>query len=132
MSEGTKTARGKVTVVGGTYTNHVDHNLAESERKLTVYNLERERSDVWLNILNACANEGKRQVLTTLYINEGVCTYKDLDDTVNRHIQTLKKHVYHLEDQGIVRKSGNPAIVSFKDTDIALLVSDALNTTDPL
>jgi len=122
----------EIEVSGGTHTKRVSPQLKESERKRIVYDLERERYDVWSNIIEACEIEGKRQFLATLYINDGVCRYKELFEAVNRSERTIKKHAKHLEQQGIINKSGNPAFVSFVDTDIALLATDALNMTDKL
>jgi hypothetical protein len=120
------------SVSGGTHTNHVLPQLPERERKLTVYEVVRERFDVWSEIISACDVEAKRMILSTMYINDGVCRYKDLFDTVARSERVIKKHIYHLEESNIVEKGGNPAFVSFKDTDVALLVSDALSNTDDI
>lgn len=132
MSENTKTARGKATVPGGRYTNHVDHRLSETDRKLAVYELQRERSDVYTALIKDTTHEAKRQIIVGLYLNDGVSTYNDLDGCVSRHKSNIKKHVADLHDKGIVNRSGNPAIVSFTDTDVALLATDVLNITDPL
>lgn len=119
-------------VKGGVHTRRVSPSMAESERQKIVYQLERNRRDVWIAILDACRVEGKRQVLATLYINDGVCRYKDLYSAVNRSERAIKKHVKHLEQSGVIRKSGNPAFISFVDTDVSLLVTDALNMTDKI
>jgi hypothetical protein len=120
----------KTNVSGGTHTSHVGEQLGGLERKATIYDIVRERFDLWMQLLEACDIEGKRQVLATLYINDGVCQYKQLYNTVPRSKRVIKKHVGHLDEMGIVNRSGNPAVISFTDTDVALLVSDALAHTD--
>jgi len=127
---GGETARGERTVPGGRYTNHVDTVLAETERKAAVYDLQRERSELYLAIVEAAQHDSQRQILSTLYFNDGVCDYNDLDDWVNRHRSTIKKQVGKLNKTGVVNRSGNPAFVSFPDTDVALLIEDVLNLTD--
>jgi hypothetical protein len=127
-----ETAGRQASVMGGHHTKRVSPQLAEQERQQIIYQLERERFDTWKGILDSCSVEAKRQVLAVLLINDGVCTYKDLFDNIARSDRRIKKHVYDLEDTGIVNRSGNPTFVSFVDTDVSLLVSDALNLTDPV
>jgi len=126
----TETARRKRTVPGGRYTSHVSESLAEDQRKLAVYDLQRERSELYVDILEASQHEAKRQILTTIYFHDGVCMYDDLDGWVNRHISNIKKHVGVLNDLGVIDRSGNPTFVSFPDSDAALLVEDVLNLTE--
>jgi hypothetical protein len=71
-------------------------------------------------------------VLAVTLINNGMCTYKTLYDNVARHRRKIKKHIYDLADMGIIKNGGNPASVTFVDTDVSLMVSDALHHTDQL
>lgn len=71
-------------------------------------------------------------VLAVVLINNGVCTYKTLYNNVARHKRKIKKHIYDLSDMGIINNGGNPASVTFVDTDVSLMVSDALHHTDTL
>jgi len=125
-----QTARRERTVPGGRYTNHVGASLAEDDRKVAVYDLQRERSELYLSILEAAQHEAKRQILTTLYFHDGVCMYSDLDGWVTRHISNIKKHVGSLDEKDVVDRSGNPTFVSFPDSDVSLLVEDVLNLTE--
>jgi len=120
------------SVPGGRHTSHVSPQLQEQERQRTLYQLERERFDEWRSILSACDVDGKRMVLAVILINNGVCTYKTLYNNVARHKRKIKKHIYDLADMGIINNGGNPASVTFVDTDIYLMVSDALHHTDKL
>lgn len=122
----------QASVIGGDHTRRVGPQLAEQERKRIVYKLERERFDVWRNILDVCGRDTKRKILAILLINDGVCSYEDLFHSINRSDRNIKKHVYDIEERRIIDRSGNPTFVSFVDTDISLLVSDALNHTDQL
>lgn len=121
------------SVPGGRHSSHVGApSLSERERKLAVYELQRERPNVYLSLIESCRHDGHRQVLTALYTQDGVVTYDDLEAFVNRHRRKIKKHVGNMADDGILRRGGNPAVVTFADTDVALLASDTLNLTDPL
>lgn len=120
------------SVPGGRHTSHVGAPLPETERKVAVHDLQRERPDQYVALIDATQHDAKRQILHTLYLNGGVCLYEHLDETVNRHLRKIKKHVYALDDAGILTRSGNPTAVAFPDTDMALLVSDTLHLTDPL
>jgi len=120
----------QATVPGGRYTSHVGESLAEQERKLAVYELQRERSDLYLDILEASQHDSKRSILSTIYFNDGVVDYATLDEWVNRHISNIKKHVGSLNRTEIIDRSGNPAAISFTDSDVSLLVEDVLNLTE--
>jgi hypothetical protein len=83
-------------------------------------------------LFQAAQHATKRQLLHALYINGGTALYDGLEAVVNRSRRRIKSHVYDLDDAGIVTRSGNPVVVSFVDTDVALLASDTLHLTDPL
>jgi len=118
------------TVPGGRYTSHVGESLAETDRKLAVYELQRERTELYLAIHEAVSHDAKRSILSTVYFNDGVVDYATLDEWVNRHISNIKKHVGSLDGTEIIERSGNPAVISFTDSDVSLLVEDVLNLTE--
>lgn len=120
------------SVPGGRHSSHVSESFKEQERKRILYDLERERFDVWSSILSVCEVEAKRMILATMLINNGVCTYQTLYNRIPRHKRKVKKHIYDLADCGIINNGGNPASVCYTDSDVALMVEDALNLTDPL
>jgi len=118
------------TIPEGNHTQRVDDELDELERAAALVNLQVERTETVAEITYACQHRIQRKILSTVVLWEGIVMYERLYDCVNTGERNVRKHVGKLADAGILRREGNPAIISLVDTDVSLLVEHQLHATE--
>ena len=98
------------------------------EEIISVERLRRENPKTWVKVAASCQDQTTRAVLFGLVEEPGMATYDDLTEYTCCTRRTLRKHVYDLRDEGLVKVvDGRPAFIGFPDEATKLLVTEALN-----
>lgn len=99
-----------------------------AEDIIFVERLRRENPKTWAEVAAACQNPTARGVLAGLVEEREMATYDDLTEYTRCTRRTVRNHVYHLQDEGLVKViDGRPAFIGFPDEATEILVKAALN-----
>lgn len=74
-------------------------------------------------------NEGRRDVLSVVLEHSGA-DYDTLVAETGLSRSTVRYHVAHFDEIGIVNRKGNPAIVDFERPEIAKMVENAIEDVE--
>lgn len=99
-----------------------------ADQLATVERLRHAHPERWANIVGACSDTATRGVLAGLTSEDGTATYDALSGYVPASRRTVRRRVYDLRDEDILRvEDGHPAVVMFVDESAAILTEDALS-----